>query len=109
MPWTGAVSPRPRSAGRQVDVRRRVDAGPMTTMATVPGRAPTVPSSEAGVPLEPSARRRRARLEALVALNGVAVAALLGADDPFPWPQVRSAIALAITAGAWWSVRHAGR
>jgi dienelactone hydrolase len=54
-------------------------------------------------------RHRRTTLEPAMAVHGVALAAVLGADDPVPWPQVRAAVAVALTVAAWRAVRHGGR
>jgi dienelactone hydrolase len=54
-------------------------------------------------------RRRWTAVEVVLAVHGVSLAALLSADDPVPWPQVRAAVAVALTAGAWWAVRRGGR
>lgn len=45
---------------------------------------------------------------ATTALTGVAVAVLVGLEGAAPWPLVRTAVALALTAGAVWLVRRGG-
>jgi uncharacterized protein len=82
----------------------------MTTTAPVPVHASTVPLSDDPPIGEAATRRRRwTALEVVTVIHAVALAVLLGADDPFPWPQVRAAVAVAAVAGAWWALHHGGR
>jgi uncharacterized protein len=65
------------------------------------------PATHSGHPGHPG--RRWTALEVVTAVHALAVAVVLAADDPVPWPQVRAAVAVAAVAGAGWALRHAGR
>jgi dienelactone hydrolase len=77
----------------------------MTTTAPVPVLSSSATTSDPPAPAGAVARRWTV-LEAVIAVHGVSLAAMLSADDPFPWPQIRAAAAVAVTAGGWWAVRR---